>query len=452
MSQETINLGRVACNPMGNYDSATTYNRLDIVSYQNASYICKVNNTINVLPTNTTNWEIAISMARGGIANFDRIDFDNGGFIRDDANRLVIGGLTTENIMLVGDDVRVNTPDGFLMAEDVQVDNEMQSKTLRVLNSATIPSLSAETITLGTTTVSENQIGGDNCHIIADSITTLNDFTIDGELSTPTVVLDTYNTHNTVGIGEDGLEINCSNDFNINARAVVVNCLDLQTKVLSVSDPIGGDYKGRIDFGDKDEDKAFAYIEEETDDSLTIHANQIKLDGENIAKNSITLSAETETPKHIFIGLNPTDVDEKEEIYCNDNLLIKTPSALTVNTNSTVISGKASVGIASPEIVLETEDILVGGVLPVVIHNLEDIEINSANSTIRLDAGNDISLTSSADIILSPGNELFCDSPFTNDGDIHTLANMTVDGTLTIGGTTITEAQLQALLQLINNQ
>lgn len=50
----------------GTYSSTTTYTNLDVVSYNNGSYVCKVTSSLNVVPTNTTNWmQIAAQGATG---------------------------------------------------------------------------------------------------------------------------------------------------------------------------------------------------------------------------------------------------------------------------------------------------------------------------------------------------------------------------------------------------
>lgn len=51
------NLGRVAMVSKGEYSSATTYERLDIVTYQGSSYVCKKDSTGN-LPTNTEYFDL----------------------------------------------------------------------------------------------------------------------------------------------------------------------------------------------------------------------------------------------------------------------------------------------------------------------------------------------------------------------------------------------------------
>lgn len=48
-------------NPAGNYDNATTYEIGDLVFYQGASYIAKLQ-TVGNLPTDTTYWQLVISV------------------------------------------------------------------------------------------------------------------------------------------------------------------------------------------------------------------------------------------------------------------------------------------------------------------------------------------------------------------------------------------------------
>ena len=57
MSQIQYNLGRVLPSFRGEYNAATTYIPLDIVYYLGSSYVCK-QNAQNILPTNTTYWQI----------------------------------------------------------------------------------------------------------------------------------------------------------------------------------------------------------------------------------------------------------------------------------------------------------------------------------------------------------------------------------------------------------
>jgi len=50
------NLGRVAMVFKGEYASFATYNKLDVVTYNGSSYVCNVDSTSGVVPTNTDNW------------------------------------------------------------------------------------------------------------------------------------------------------------------------------------------------------------------------------------------------------------------------------------------------------------------------------------------------------------------------------------------------------------
>ena len=51
------NLGRVAMVSKGEYSSATSYERLDIVTYEGSSYVCK-KDSIGNLPTNTEYFDV----------------------------------------------------------------------------------------------------------------------------------------------------------------------------------------------------------------------------------------------------------------------------------------------------------------------------------------------------------------------------------------------------------
>lgn len=54
----TYNLGRFILNPRGNYNSSTTYNKLDVVLYNGSSYICKSNNIMGISPIMTNSWQL----------------------------------------------------------------------------------------------------------------------------------------------------------------------------------------------------------------------------------------------------------------------------------------------------------------------------------------------------------------------------------------------------------
>lgn len=57
MSTNTV-LGAVGVLPVGEWSSANTYNRLDIVTYQGSSYVAIDDVPLNTLPTDTTYWQL----------------------------------------------------------------------------------------------------------------------------------------------------------------------------------------------------------------------------------------------------------------------------------------------------------------------------------------------------------------------------------------------------------
>lgn len=56
-------IGRAGMVMKGDYNSASTYETLDAVSYSNALYVAKQNVPAGILPTNTTYWQKAIDGA-----------------------------------------------------------------------------------------------------------------------------------------------------------------------------------------------------------------------------------------------------------------------------------------------------------------------------------------------------------------------------------------------------
>ena len=61
MSENTYSLGRVGLRICGEYNAATTYSELDVVSYNGSSYVA-LDDCTNVLPTDTGKWSL---IARG---------------------------------------------------------------------------------------------------------------------------------------------------------------------------------------------------------------------------------------------------------------------------------------------------------------------------------------------------------------------------------------------------
>lgn len=61
-------LGPVGFNPAGEYDSETLYHRLDVVFYNDTSYVSK-QDVIGELPTNTTYWD-ELGMGGADLSNY----------------------------------------------------------------------------------------------------------------------------------------------------------------------------------------------------------------------------------------------------------------------------------------------------------------------------------------------------------------------------------------------
>ena len=62
-----LQFGRLSILHKGDYDPTTLYEKLDIVTYNNDSYIC-IQPCTNILPTNTTYWKL---MVKGGKSAYD---------------------------------------------------------------------------------------------------------------------------------------------------------------------------------------------------------------------------------------------------------------------------------------------------------------------------------------------------------------------------------------------
>ena len=67
MARIITDLGRVIPIPKGNWDSTTTYKKLDYVLYNNSTYVSVT--TINepgILPTNTNYWKLFVAQGEKG--------------------------------------------------------------------------------------------------------------------------------------------------------------------------------------------------------------------------------------------------------------------------------------------------------------------------------------------------------------------------------------------------
>lgn len=66
----TYNLGRIGLNLRGDYDAATTYEKLDVVQYKGNSYAAKGTCT-GILPTNTNSWMMLTAGFPSAISSTD---------------------------------------------------------------------------------------------------------------------------------------------------------------------------------------------------------------------------------------------------------------------------------------------------------------------------------------------------------------------------------------------
>lgn len=60
-----MKLGAVGYSDKGDYSGTTTYNRFNVVHYQNGIYCCTVDNTIGITPTTISNWQVMIPPDNG---------------------------------------------------------------------------------------------------------------------------------------------------------------------------------------------------------------------------------------------------------------------------------------------------------------------------------------------------------------------------------------------------
>lgn len=88
-------LGKVVITPKGEFNEATTYQKLDVVSYQGSSYICLQETTGN-LPTNTEYWQLIAQKGTDGVDGKDGTNGIDGKDGQDGVSATIqIGTVTT---------------------------------------------------------------------------------------------------------------------------------------------------------------------------------------------------------------------------------------------------------------------------------------------------------------------------------------------------------------------
>lgn len=78
MANNVTDLGKVGMTLKGEYNSATTYERLDVVTYQGSSYVLIVESATNQVPTNTSYWQGIASKGDQGIQGIQGIQGEKG--------------------------------------------------------------------------------------------------------------------------------------------------------------------------------------------------------------------------------------------------------------------------------------------------------------------------------------------------------------------------------------
>lgn len=70
----TTIVGKIVLMPKGNYNASTTYQPLDWVRYDGASWVCKYPNTVGITPVEGDNWSCIAQNGRDGIDGQDGAD------------------------------------------------------------------------------------------------------------------------------------------------------------------------------------------------------------------------------------------------------------------------------------------------------------------------------------------------------------------------------------------
>lgn len=108
--------GRVLIIPKGDYNSATTYNMLDMVFYGGKSYICKQTSTGNA-PTNTVYWQIMIDGASefSALSDVELNNLQNGDGIYYDATAQKWKNTTPTSIAITTPPAKTEYSDGDIL-------------------------------------------------------------------------------------------------------------------------------------------------------------------------------------------------------------------------------------------------------------------------------------------------------------------------------------------------
>lgn len=110
-------LGKVGMVTKGTYSSASTYEALDVVYYQNATYIARQSVPVNTAPTNTTYWQKAVdnfvTVVGGSTVIGIQLSSVSGGRVSMGFNYSTeVSGTEVTQIVFSGDYIRVDQANG----------------------------------------------------------------------------------------------------------------------------------------------------------------------------------------------------------------------------------------------------------------------------------------------------------------------------------------------------
>ena len=288
--QTTINLGRVACNPMGLYNAATTYNRLDMVMFGGTGYICCANNVTNVPPSSDdTKWKPIVDASTISEFTVEEIIMSSGdGIMADittDANGIAIdtNSITidsgNDSVHVAGDTVTISDGNDVntitcneIYMEDIDGDHTVIRPTQIITDN-----IITRDIDLGGNgdIYTEPDVEGEILHI-ADDVVVIDGSTAISDLdatnltvnsSVSQINMETYNPDSQIVLHKNGKTVQLKNG--------VLDTDEANVKELNMN--ADGDMGGVIAFGDKYNNENIIELSEREDDELTIKAPSISL-------------------------------------------------------------------------------------------------------------------------------------------------------------------------------
>ena len=295
--QTTINLGRVACNPMGMYNAATTYNRLDMVMWGGTGYICCANNVTNIPPSSDdTKWKPIVDASQISEFQVEELMLKDGdeimADITTDANGMAIetNSITidsgNDSVHVAGDTVTITDGNDVntitcneIYMKDIDGDHTVIRPTQIITDN-----IITRDIDLGGNgdIYTESDVEGEILHIADDvvviegstSIENLDALNLTVNSSVAEINLETYNPDSQIVLHKNGKTVQLKNG--------VLDTDEAYVKELNMN--ADGDMGGVIVFGDKYGSENIIELSEREDDQLTIQAPNILCSGPSVGQ------------------------------------------------------------------------------------------------------------------------------------------------------------------------